>query len=421
MQSKIYSLKEHSLSLDAIDKDALYVMEKLTAAGFTAYLVGGSVRDLLLQQTPKDYDISTSAKPEEIRSLFRNSLLIGRRFRLAHIRFGKKIIEVATFRSGAVDDDNLIIRDNEWGSSEEDVLRRDFTINGLFYDAVKQEIIDYVGGYEDLQKRYLRSIGIPYVRFKQDPVRMIRLLKFQARFGLHLDPEAKVATLECRKEILKSSQARILEEIFRMLESGASSNFIKLLSEYGFLELLLPSLDLFLDSEEGSDIYAYLQEIDNKIKENKIPPSRSLLIAALLWPYLNHLLKIRFIERKKHPHLGDIHQLCHEMFIQVFQPFFLIPKRLKAIASSLMIFQYRLTPLLEKRPIKKYRFINHPDFQESLALLELRSFIEPALKSPYEEWKSLLSNSHIIHDKPTHFHRRRHKPHSSKRHENPNP
>src|ERR1700733_9722711 len=166
MNPKIYVLDDHQIPLTAVDPDALRVVQNLQKAGHVAYIVGGGVRDLLLQQRPKDYDISTSAKPEEIKELFRSQcLLIGRRFRLAHIRCGRKILEVSTFRSGDPESDQLIVRDNEWGSPEQDVMRRDFTINGLFYDPATQTIIDYVGGYPDLQKKLLRTIGKPYLRF----------------------------------------------------------------------------------------------------------------------------------------------------------------------------------------------------------------------------------------------------------------
>ena len=161
MNPKFYPFDTHKLPLEKIDPDALYVMEKLRLNGYIAYLVGGGVRDLLLGHKPKDFDISTSAEPEQIRHLFRNCILIGRRFRLAHIRFGKKIIEVSTFRSGDNETDALILRDNKWGSPEEDVLRRDFTINGLFYDSATQEVIDYVDGYADVQKQLLRTVGQP--------------------------------------------------------------------------------------------------------------------------------------------------------------------------------------------------------------------------------------------------------------------
>ena len=225
MQPIIYTATEHRIKPSQIDKDALYVMAKLIQNGYVAYLVGGGVRDALMGKTPKDFDIVTSAKPEEIKRLFSNCLLIGRRFRLAHIRFGKKIIEVSTFRSGDINDSELILRDNSFGTPEEDVLRRDFTINGLFYDPKDHLVIDYVGGFEDLSKHLLKTIGNPTVRFKQDPVRMIRLLKFKARFNFNICKEAHLALDFCKEDILKSSPARLLEEFLRMLESGASLPF----------------------------------------------------------------------------------------------------------------------------------------------------------------------------------------------------
>ena len=251
MQPKIYDVGEHQIAPDKIDQHAFYVIQKLRQAGHKAYLVGGGVRDLLLKTRPKDFDISTSAKPEEIRSLFRNAILIGRRFRLAHIRFGKKVIEVATFRAGATEEAGLIVRDNEWGSEEQDVLRRDFTINGLFYDPENQTVIDYVDGYSDLAKRTLRAIGQPDVRFMQDPVRMIRLIKFCARFDFEIHRPTFEALLNCKGEILKSSSARIFEELLRMLESGAAKPFFHLLNEYGILKPLSPNLSRFLEKPEN--------------------------------------------------------------------------------------------------------------------------------------------------------------------------
>ena len=196
MHYRTYSKEVHGIDRLAIDPKAIYVLEKLHASSYIAYLVGGSVRDLLLKKKPKDFDISTSAKPEEIKALFPSAILIGKRFRLAHVRFGRKIIEVSTFRAGDIDSEALITEDNIWGNPKEDALRRDFTINGLFYDPKKEEIIDYVAGYSDLKNRMLRTIGFPLQRFKQDPVRMIRCLKFQARFALTVEGEN--ALCSCR-------------------------------------------------------------------------------------------------------------------------------------------------------------------------------------------------------------------------------
>lgn len=393
MDPKTYSAKEHGISLSDIDPDALFVMERLRSKGFTAYLVGGSVRDLLLKERPKDFDISTSALPEEIRQVFRNSILIGRRFRLAHIRFGKKIIEVATFRSGATESDALIVRDNEWGTPEQDVLRRDFTINGLFFDPAEQTVIDYVGGYADIQKKMLRTIGQAYLRFRQDPVRMIRLLKFQARFGLSIDTEAKLALVDCRSEIIKSSQARILEELLRMLESRAAEPFFRLMTQNGVLQLLLPGLGAFLETEEGEDVYSFLREVDTTFHApDQSPLDRSVLLSCLLFPHFETHIKRHFLDRDKKPHLGEIFQEARASTDELFRPFFLLPRKLKVSLTSILTTQYRLTPL-EKKKHTRLRAPSDPDFPLALKFLEIRACLEPGLRQTLDAWKEVPLSS----------------------------
>lgn len=410
MQQTIYQAGDHSFPLDQVDKDALYVMEKLRNAGHLCYLVGGSVRDLLLQKKPKDFDISTSALPEEIRKLFRNSILIGRRFRLAHIRFGRKILEVSTFRSGDNESENLIVRDNEWGTPEQDALRRDFTINGLFYDPFAHTVIDFVGGFADLKRGQLRTIGQPFLRFKQDPVRMIRLLKFVARFGFDIDPETKIALLECRSEIAKSSSARVLEELLRMLESGAALPFIEQLTHYGLLQLILPSLGGFLEKPIGQDVYNYLREIDTTFHAPHLPLlDRSILLACLVYPYLQSRISARFLEREKIPHLGEIQQETFDTIDEVFPENFRIPRRMKYGLASILISQFRLTPL-EKRRSFRIRIPQDPDFPLALKFLEVRCCMEPGLQQVGEEWQKALGNTEAV---PVKKRRRRRKRRSS--------
>jgi poly(A) polymerase len=388
MKQATYPFEEHQLPIDAVDADALYVMDRLRHAGFTAYLVGGSVRDLLLKKKPKDFDISTSAKPEEIKRLFRNCILIGRRFRLAHLRFGKKILEVSTFRAGDTETDALIVRDNVWGSPEEDALRRDFTINGLLYDSAGQTIIDYVGGYPDIQKKYLRTIGTPFLRFKQDPVRMIRLLKFQARFGLDIDPDTHIALLECKGEILKSSPARILEELLRMLESGSAERFFKLMIKYGLLQLMMPSLSAFMEHPDGQEIYAYLQEADALHLEKQEPCDRSVLLSCLLFPLMQKHLQIQYTDRGRIPHLGEIQNESHDLIDEIFRSFFLLPRKLRMGIVSILSGQYRITPF-EKKKHSKIRIPNDPDFGLALQFLNLRRSLEPGLEKIWEEWNEI--------------------------------
>lgn len=390
MQQITYTFETHRLPIEKIDSDALYVMQKLRQAGFIAYLVGGSVRDLLLNKVPKDYDISTSAEPEQIKKLFRNCILIGRRFRLAHIRFGHKILEVSTFRSGDNEADTLIVRDNEWGSPEEDVHRRDFTINGLYYDSSNQTIIDYVGGYLDLEKKSLRTIGQPFLRFKQDPVRMLRLLKFRARFGFEIDHDAHIALIETRHEITKSSPARILEELLRMLESGAAKPFFQLLSDYGLLQLMIPELASFLETKEGEEIYEYLRAVDTNCYHVNMPPiDRAILVSCLLFPIFQKRMQTRYIDRNKNPHLGEIQDEAHDLVSDVFKVFLQIPRKLRMEVVSIITCQYRLTPIDPKR-LKHLRIPNDPNFFLALQFLEIRGFLQPELQKIWEDWQNAL-------------------------------
>lgn len=408
MEHAIIPFETHQLPIEKIDSHALYITEKLKSAGFIAYIVGGSVRDLLLNRQPKDFDISTSAKPEEIKELFRNCLLIGRRFRLAHIRFGKKIFEVSTFRAGDPEHEELILRDNQWGYPEEDALRRDFTINGLFYDPSNQTIIDYVGGYQDISKQLLRSIGQPFTRFKQDPVRMIRLVKFQARFGLEIHPDAQIALTECREDIVKSAPARVLEEVLRMLESGAAKHFIELMTEHGLLHFLLPQLTHFIE-QEGEEIYAYLEEIDRVFQDpTRDNLDRSILLASLAFPLLQKELDVRFLQRNHTPHLGQIQLHVQTLLNELFQGFFLVPRRIKVAMLNILLGQYRLTPL-HKKTARRKRIPRGDDFLLALQFLELRTCLEPGLQKVCEEWTEAYFSSGIV-EKPKQPSRRRRRP-----------
>lgn len=383
MQPKIYSADEHRIPSDKVDQHAHYVIHKLQEAGYIAYLVGGGVRDLLLEETPKDFDVSTSAKPEEIRKLFRNAILIGRRFRLAHIRFGKKIIEVSTFRSGDTDASGLIVRDNEWGTEEQDVLRRDFTINGLFYNPENQTVIDYVDGYTDLEKRILRTIGQPEVRFCQDPVRMIRLIKFQARLKFKIEEPTYNALLHCRGEILKSSSARVLEELLRMLESKAAKPFFELLHQYGVLRALLPEVDHYLEISKTADLFDLLGIVDQHA-----PLDRGLLLAALVFPIFDTYIKERTRQLEKIPHLGQVAEAAGMVIDAIFGDFVALPRRLQGIATFIVACQYRFIPL-DGLPVRRPRAPRDSLFPLALQLLQLRSLANPELLPHYTLWSGV--------------------------------
>jgi poly(A) polymerase len=273
-------LQRHDAPLDedAIDADAAKVVRRLERAGFQAYLVGGCVRDLLLSGRPKDFDVATSARPDDVRSLFRNCRIIGRRFRLAHVLFGGgKVVEVATFRRNPTEadsdeDDDLLIRsDNVFGEAHEDALRRDFTINALFYDLDRRQVLDWCGGMPDIQRRTIRTIGEPTVRFREDPVRILRAVKFAARLDLGIDPNVYDAMVSMRAELARAARPRIFEEILRLMRMGASHRSLWLLWEIGAMAILMPELSAFLDDDEATDdgsirFFAKMTLIDQKTR-----------------------------------------------------------------------------------------------------------------------------------------------------------
>ena len=249
IEARVLARPEHNVSREGIDPNALKVLYRLHRAGHETYLVGGSVRDLLLGRVPKDYDVATAARPEEIRRLFRNSRIIGRRFRLAHIYFRHGIIEVSTFRRapdrGAQrggPDDLLVTDDNVFGTPREDAFRRDFTINALYYRISDFAIVDHVGGFEDLGRQLIRVIGDPELRFREDPVRMLRACEMAARLGFRIDEEAQQAILDHRRELKKAAPARLREELMQILRCGAAAAALQWMLDLGLLELLMPEL-----------------------------------------------------------------------------------------------------------------------------------------------------------------------------------
>ncbi|CRI36367.1 polynucleotide adenylyltransferase PcnB [Chlamydia pneumoniae] len=386
----IYSVSNHNIKLKDFSPHALSVIKTLRKAGYIAYIVGGCIRDLLLNTTPKDFDISTSAKPEEIKAIFKNCILVGKRFRLAHIRFSKQIIEVSTFRSGSTDEDVLITKDNLWGTPEEDVLRRDFTINGLFYDPEHEEIIDYTGGVNDLRNRYLRTIGDPFTRFKQDPVRMLRLLKILSRSPFTVETQTQEALIACRQELIKSSRARVFEELIKMLNSGAAKNFFQLLIENHLLEILFPYMDkaFRLNRALEEQTATYLKALDDKILKKEAEYDRHQLMAIFLFPLVN--FNVRY-KHQKHPYLSltSVFDYIKNFLEQFFADSFTSCSKKNFILTALILqMQYRLTPLI---PTKKALFFNkkllhHTRFLEALSLLEIRSIVYPKLDKVYVAW-----------------------------------
>ena len=300
-QPVIVPREGHTISRKQIDPDALKVLYRLHQYNYTAYLVGGSVRDLLVGQRPKDFDIGTSAHPYQVKKLFRNCWIVGRRFRLAHVRFGMKTIEVATFRrlvtadeeaaaseqsaSIPLDDerDRLIHRDNTFGTPEEDAFRRDFTVNALFYNIADFSIIDYTGGLEDLRARVIRSIGDPNERFREDPVRMTRAIALASRLGFTIDPPIDAAIEAHRGEIARAAPARLIEEIYKILRAGHAEQAFRMMAERRLLEPIAPALQ----EAAGHGLWRPLSALDAYRRRFEEPPdtlSNAILLGSLLVP-----------------------------------------------------------------------------------------------------------------------------------------
>ncbi len=293
---KIYSRDQHGISRKLIDTDALKILYRLMRHGYKAYLVGGGVRDLLLGIKPKDYDIGTDAHPKEIKAVFRNSRIIGRRFKLVHIYFhGGKIIEVATFRASELPNDpsdtaedapaDIELDENVYGSDETDAFRRDLTINGLFYDLSTFSVIDYVGGMADLEDRTIRIIGDPDSRFAEDPVRLIRVLRHAGRTGFSIEKKTYHSLVKNKDLIKSASDVRVYEELKKDLSSGHCGSILKLMSDSGLLACLLPELtehdgEFFSEDSQG---YEILKRADSSIKDGETISSTAVLSALALF------------------------------------------------------------------------------------------------------------------------------------------
>ena len=286
---------EHGISDADISGGALKVLETLTDAGHGAYLVGGGVRDLLLGLKPKDFDVATAATPETVRSLFRSCRLIGRRFRLAHVRMGREIIEVATFRAGSdttADDpdhvrvDGRIVRDNVYGTLEEDAWRRDFTANCLYYDHRERTVIDFTGGYADARERRLRVIGCAAERYREDPVRMLRAVRFAGKLGFDIESGTSDAIHDLAPLIEEMPPARLYEEVFKLFMAGAARANYELLRRYGLFGHLFPETEACIEAEPDGIAAALagraLDSTDTRIASGR-PVTPGFLFAALLW------------------------------------------------------------------------------------------------------------------------------------------
>lgn len=409
---RVYARDEHPISRANISPNALKVLYRLKEAGYQAFLVGGAVRDLLLGLQPKDFDVATNAHPDQVKQLFRNCRLIGRRFHLAHVRFGYEIVEVATFRAAhtPMDEDNSvdegghrvldsrgrILRDNLYGTIEEDVWRRDFTANALYYNINDFSIWDYVGGVEDARARVLRLIGDPETRYREDPVRMLRAIRFAAKLGFTMHPDTVAPISKLAWMLDAVPPARLFDEVNKMFLAGAAAAAFELSRQHRVLEHLFP--DLATAYEEAPDSAAAkllrlgLQGTDARVHEGK-PVTPTFLFAVLLWPAIQ-----RTLARAAQPEGPTIQQLLAacEQVISRQQSRVAIPRRFTLPLREIIALQ----PRFERREGRRaLRLLDHPRFRAAYDFLLLRvasGEADPVLGEWWTEIQTLSPEERLL-------------------------
>ena len=384
-QMTVIPREQHAISRKDISENALKVLYRLNKAGYDAYLVGGGVRDLLLGKKPKDFDVTTSATPDQVRKLFRNCRLVGRRFRLAHVMFGPEIIEVATFR-GHHDEqqtdrtisqrgqNGMLLRDNIFGSIEEDAQRRDFTINSLYYSVADFTVRDYVGGMRDLEEGVIRLIGNPETRYREDPVRMLRAVRFAAKLNMRISEETAEPIPRLATLINDVPPARLFEESLKLLQAGYGYETYRLLREYGLFQPLFPSITRYFTEKGDSPMERIIDQVlkntDNRIR-NDMRVNPAFLFAAMFW----------------YPLLENAQRITQEGGLAYYEAFALamndvldeacrslaIPKRITTLIRDIWQLQLRMSRRQGKR---SWKLMEHPKFRAAYDLLALRAEAE---------------------------------------------
>jgi poly(A) polymerase len=398
----IYTRSEHPVSRQLLSANAKKVLYRLNSAGFEAYLVGGGVRDILLGLKPKDFDIATNATPEQIKDLFRNCRLIGRRFRLAHILFGRDVIEVATFRGhhdnteptdeqkisknvkAKQSEHGMLLRDNIYGTIEEDAERRDFTINALYYSMKDFNVYDFAHGVEDVKNRTIRLIGDPQTRYREDPVRMLRAVRFATKLDMTISDATKAPITDLAPLLANIPPARMFEEFNKLFMSGKAVANYKMMREFGLFTFFFPRLDHILNDENSAQVERFIllamHNTDQRILTNqRVTPA--FLLAALLWHPLQQKIASLNTEASLTPQdtfFAALHDVTSEQ-----QQSIAIPKRFQAVMKDIWVLQERLTRRDGKRA---YKAFEHPKFRAGYDFLLLRSEIEPDKYSELAKW-----------------------------------
>lgn len=382
LQPKVITRAEHGISRDDISNNALKVLYRLNGAGYQAYLVGGCVRDLMLGLHPKDFDVVTNATPDQVKVLFNNCRLIGRRFRLAHVVFGREIIEVATFRGhhssgdqqlSKQDAQGQLLRDNVFGSIDEDAERRDFTINAMYYSVQDFTVTDFANGLEAIKQRKIALIGDPETRYREDPVRMLRAVRFAAKLNMQISKESKLPIVKLANLLSNIPPARLFEEVLKLFLTGKGLETFKLLQEMKLFEQLFPMLSPLLseqNSREQSFIELVLTNTDNRIN-NDMRVTPAFLYAALLWYPLEERCQQLMFE-------ADLSQFdafniaINEVLDRQIQRI-MIPKRFSTVIRDIWHLQQRLPKRFGRRA---YQLLEHPKFRAGYDFLVIRGEIE---------------------------------------------
>lgn len=423
----VISRDAHTLSRSQVSEGALKVLYRLKNAGFEAYLVGGCVRDLLLGLTPKDFDIATDAMPEQITQTFRNSRVIGRRFRIVHVRFGHETIEVSTFRAhhspfdedeteeASLDrrrsDTGMILRDNVYGRVDEDAGRRDFTINALYYDIRDFSVHDYADGLRDLDARLIRMIGDPATRYREDPVRMLRAIRFAAKLNFTLAEDTSHPIKELRALLLQVPAARLFDEVIKLFLTGHGLRSFRLFCDYGLLEILFPATYAEIEAATPfalSLIEAAMTNTDLRIAEER-PVNPAFIYAALLWPALT--VRQQHHQNEGLPPIAALHQATHEVLSKQVQ-LTAIPRRFSTMISEIWELQWRL-PRRTAATVAK--LVEYPRFRAGYDFLLLREQAGEPLDNLGDWWSAYqeaneAERTTLIANAPAPTLRRRSKP-----------
>ncbi|MGR5064895.1 polynucleotide adenylyltransferase PcnB [Photobacterium sp. DNB22_13_2] len=396
---QVYQRQEHGISRKDISENALKVLYRLNKAGYDAYLVGGGVRDILLDKQPKDFDIATNATPEEIKQLFRNCRLIGRRFRLAHILFGRDVIEVATFRGHHADakpslkdkkqvsaqsQEGMLLRDNVYGTIEEDAERRDFTINALYYSIKDFTVADYVNGVEDLDNRIVRLIGDPETRYREDPVRMLRAVRFAAKLDMTIEPVTAGPINQLSTLLQDIPAARLFEESLKLLQSGDGLATYKLLREYNLFQQLFPLLSEHFTEDHSSQTEQMIEHIlaatDKRIADGKrVNPA--FMFAAMLWyPLVTRAEEVAFTSGLAY---YDAFMVAANDILDEQVKSIAIPRRFTTTIRDIWQQQTRFSRRNGKRAFK---MMEHPKFRAAFDFLEMRGNFENEEIAELAQW-----------------------------------